>query len=226
MGERGPRDLLLRGQGAQGALVKLVHPLIVADAERIAADALWSSPFLFFERRVLPTRHRLFRVRPRNPFRDRKRFLRVPRDDGRREAPVHGEHNPVSIRSRRRYQVAAMLKAAALLSCACLASSAVAEESPRCASLEKAQNAAGKGTAIAPLTAAQFHFLQGVYVLHPTMPDGLPPGDGALLLTRDHGDDGLILWTLGPLVCEPMPAPKKLIDYLAQVKSGADGNAM
>ena len=50
MGERGPRDLLLRGQGAQGALVKLVHPLIVADAERIAADALWSSPFLFFER--------------------------------------------------------------------------------------------------------------------------------------------------------------------------------
>ena len=90
-----------------------------------------------------------------------------------------------------------MLKAAALLSCACLASSAVAEESPRCASLEKAQNAAGKDTAIAPLTAAQFHFLQGVYVLHPTMPDGLPPGDGALLLTRDHGDDGLILWTLG-----------------------------
>ena len=154
MGERGPRDLLLRGQGAQGALVKLVHPLIVADAERIAADALWSSPFLFFERRVLPTRHRLFRVRPRNPFRDRKRFLRVPRDDGRREAPVHGEHNPVSIRSRRRYQVAAMLKAAALLSCACLASSAVAEESPRCASLEKAQNAAGKD-------AAQFHFCKG-----------------------------------------------------------------
>src|SRR5208337_3287937 len=50
MGERGPRDLLLRGQGAQGGLVKLVHPLIVADAERIAADALWSSPFLFFER--------------------------------------------------------------------------------------------------------------------------------------------------------------------------------
>ena len=98
-------------------------------------------------------------------------------------------------------------------------------ESPRCASLEKAQNAAGKDTAIAPLTAAQFHFLQGVYVLHPTMPDGLPPGDGTLLLNRDHGDDGLILWTLGPLVCEPMPAPKKLIDYLAQVKSGADGNA-
>src|SRR5208337_3582306 len=156
-------------------------------------------------------------VRRRNPFRNRKLFLRVARGDGHRETP---EHNPVSIRCRRRYEVAA------LLSFACLASSAVAEESPRCASLEKAQNSAGKDTAIAPLTAAQFHFLQGVYVLNPTMPDGLPPGDGALLLTRDHGDDGLILWTLGPLVCEPMPAPKKLIDYLAQVKSGADGNAM
>jgi hypothetical protein len=40
------------------------------------------------------------------------------------------------------------LKAAALLSFACLASSAVAAESPHCASLEKAQEAVGKGTAI------------------------------------------------------------------------------
>jgi hypothetical protein len=118
------------------------------------------------------------------------------------------------------------LKAAALLSFACLASSAVAAESPHCASLEKAQEAVGKGTAIGPLTPAQFHFLQGVYVLSPTTPDGLPPGDGALLLTRDHGDEGLILWTLGPLVCDPMPAPKKLMDYLARVKTGADGDAM
>ncbi len=52
------------------------------------------------------------------------------------------------------------------------------------------------------------------------------PETGRCSSTRDHGDDGLILWTLGPLVCDPMPAPKKLIDYLAQVKSGADGNAM
>ena len=171
-------------------------------------------------------------VRCRNPFRHQKLFLRVPSatlppgDDGHREAFVRGEHSPVSIRSRRRYEVAAMLKAAALLSFACLASSAVAAESPRCSSLQKTQEAAGNGTVIAPLTSAQFHFLQGVYVLSPTTPDGLPPGDGALLLTRDHGDEGLILWTLGPLVCEPMPAPKKLLDYLARVKTGADGDAM
>ncbi len=171
-------------------------------------------------------------VRYRNAFRDRKLFLRIPSatlppgDDGHREAFVRGEDNPGSIRCPRRYEVAAMLKASVLLSIACLASSAVAAENPRCASLEKAQKAAGKDTAIAPLTQAQFHFLQGVYVLSPTTPDGFPPGDGALLLTRDHGDEGLILWTLGSLVCEPMPAPKKLLDYLVQVKSGADGNAM
>ena len=77
-----------------------------------------------------------------------------------------------------------------------------------------------------PLTPAQFHFLQGVYVLGPMTPNGLPPGDWALLLTHDHGVEGPILWTLGPLVCEPMPAPKTLIDYLVRVKMGADGDAM
>jgi hypothetical protein len=171
-------------------------------------------------------------TRRKNPFRDRKLFPRVPTatlplgDDGHRDSSVRGEHDRVSMRSRRRHAVAVMLKAGTIFSCVCLASSALAVEAPRCASLENAQKAAGKDTAIAPLTPAQFHFLQGVYVLSPATPDGLPPGDGALLLTHDHGNEGLILWTLGPLVCEPMPAPKKLLEYLAQVKSGADGDAM
>src|SRR5271157_5706948 len=107
MGERGPRDLLLRGQGAQGALVKVVHPLIVADAERIAADALWSSPFLFFERRVLPTRHRLFRVRPRKsvprqeavPARPERR--RSSRGAGARGTQSSFDPKPTSISGRR-----------------------------------------------------------------------------------------------------------------------------
>ncbi len=99
-------------------------------------------------------------VRRRNPFRDRKLFLRVPSatlppgDDGHRVAFVYGEQHPVSIRSLRRYEVGAMLKATVLLSFACLASSAVAAEGPRCASLEKTQKVAGKDTAIAPLTQA------------------------------------------------------------------------
>jgi hypothetical protein len=31
------------------------------------------------------------------------------------------------------------------------------------------------------LTPGQFHFVEGIYVGSPTTPDGLPPGDGALL---------------------------------------------
>jgi len=138
-------------------------------------------------------------VQRRNPFGDRKLVPRVPSaahpigDDGPCGPLVRGEQTSVSIRCCHRYEVTAILKATALLLFACLASSAIAAESPRCASLEKAQEAAGNCTAIAPLTSAEFHFLQGVYVLSPTTPDGLPPGDGALLLTRDHGDEGPIL---------------------------------
>ena len=105
-------------------------------------------------------------VRCRNPFRHGKLFLRVPSatlppgDDGQYDAFVRG--NTIQFRSEANVsEVAAMLKAAALFSCVCLASSAVAAKSPRCASLQKVQEAAGKGTAIAPLTPAQFHFLQG-----------------------------------------------------------------
>ncbi len=97
-------------------------------------------------------------------------------------------------------------------------------------SLEKAQKAAGKDTTITALTPAQFHFLQGMYVAMPTTPEGLPPGDGALILTRDKGGEGLILWTRGPLACEPMPIghAAKLMKILADVKAGAtsDGDGL
>ncbi len=78
-------------------------------------------------------------------------------------------------------------------------------ERPACTSLEKAQRAAGKETSITALTPAQFHFLQGMYVAMPTTPEGLPPGDGALILTRDKSDEGIIIWTRGILACEPLP---------------------
>jgi len=110
------------------------------------------------------------------------------------------------------------------LSLILVSGSVQAADSPRCIPLDRAQKAAGAHTAVAPLTAAQFHFLQGVYVLNPSTPDGLPPGDGALLLTWDGEKDGLILWTRGPLACAPMAAPAKLIKYLKAVKAGAVGD--
>ena len=50
---------LLRGQRAQGAHIEFVNPLIVANAERIAAESLRSRPLLFSERRAAAARHRL-----------------------------------------------------------------------------------------------------------------------------------------------------------------------
>ena len=76
-------------------------------------------------------------------------------------------------------------------------------------------------TTITALTSAQFHFLQGMYVALPSTPEGLPPGDGALILTRDKNEEGLILWTRGVLACDPMPIghAAKLMKILADVKA-------
>ena len=106
---------------------------------------------------------------------------------------------------------------------------AMAGDGPHCMSLAKAQKTAGKDTTIIALTSAQFHFLQGMYVALPTTPEGLPPGDGALLLTRDKGEAGLILWTRGTLACDPLPVDdtKKLLKVLADVKvHGGDGHGL
>jgi hypothetical protein len=98
-----------------------------------------------------------------------------------------------------------------------------AAEAPHCMSLAKAQKEAGKGTTVMALSPAQFHFMQGMYVALPTTPEGLPPGDGALILTRDKGEQGLILWTRGVLACDPTPIghPAELMKILADVKAGA-----
>ena len=58
----------------------------------------------------------------------------------------------------------------------------------------------------------------------PTTPVGLPPGDGALILTRDHGEEGMVLWTRGVLACDPLPIShaSKLMKVLAEVKAGSN----
>jgi len=118
-----------------------------------------------------------------------------------------------------------MRTASAVLCLALMGTPALAADGPHCMSLEKAQKTLGKDTAVVALSPAQFHFLQGMYVALPTTPDGLPPGDGALLLTKDKADEGVILWTRGVLACEPTPIRQtgKLMRMLADVKAGATG---
>jgi hypothetical protein len=71
------------------------------------------------------------------------------------------------------------------------------------------------------LTPGQFHFAEGLYVGSPITPEGLPPGDGALLATHDGAQNGIIIWTRGPLACAPIPINGKLIKLIASIKTGA-----
>ena len=71
------------------------------------------------------------------------------------------------------------------------------------------------------LTPGQFHFVEGVYVGSPRTPDGLPPGDCAVLATRDGAANGVIIWTRGPLACGPIQISEKLIKLIAAIKTGA-----
>jgi hypothetical protein len=79
-----------------------------------------------------------------------------------------------------------------------------------------------------PLTSGQFHFIAGVYVGSPSTPDGMPPGDGAILVTHDGAKDGIVIWTRGPLACAPIPVNEKLIKLLASVRTGdgEDGDSL
>ncbi len=127
--------------------------------------------------------------------------------------------------SERTWNLVARRNLLAMLTVCAVPSFAAAADAPHCMSLAKAQKAAGKDTTITALTPAQFHFLQGMYVALPTTPDGLPPGDGALILTRDKGEEGIILWTRGVLACDPTPIghASKLMKILADVKAGSTG---
>jgi hypothetical protein len=71
-----------------------------------------------------------------------------------------------------------------------------------------------------PLTAGQFHFMEGVYVGSPATPEGLPPGDGAELVQAPGEKDGVIVWTRGKRACVAMPVPAKLIELMGALDSG------
>src|SRR5262249_40916346 len=90
-----------------------------------------------------------------------------------------------------------------------------------CRPLIKLRAAFDANTHFTALTPGQFHFVEGIYVGSPSTPDGLPPGDGALLATHDGAKSGIILWTRGPLACGPIAIGEKLIKLIADIKTGA-----
>jgi hypothetical protein len=101
--------------------------------------------------------------------------------------------------------------------------------SPPCKPLAKLWADFDAKTHFAALTPGQFHFVEGVYVGSPTTPDGLPPGDGAMLATHDGAASGVIIWTRGSLACGPIQIGEKLIKLIVEIKTGAldgEGNEL
>ena len=92
---------------------------------------------------------------------------------------------------------------------------------PRCKPIVKLKADFDEHTHFTTLSPGQFHFVEGVYVGSPATPEGLPPGDGALLAQHDGDKDGVIVWTRGALACAPLPIPEKLIKLIDAVKTGA-----
>lgn len=69
---------------------------------------------------------------------------------------------------------------------------------PRCEPLAKF-TAEHKDAKFTKLSVGQFHFLEGFYVSSPITPEGVPPGDGALLAEIDSHPG--IVWTRGRQAC-------------------------
>lgn len=73
------------------------------------------------------------------------------------------------------------------------------------------------------LTARQFVFLEGVFVMNPMTHPGFPDGDKVFIIKR--GDTGMFVWTdeSEKLSCDTMPWAAKLEELVDQVgKSGGD----
>ncbi len=115
-------------------------------------------------------------------------------------------------------------RAIALLATLALGGTAQAAEEQvahaRCKALAKLEAEFDAKTHVVQLTPGQFHFVEGVYVGSPNTPDGLPPGDGALLVSHEGNRDGIIVWTRGALACGPISINDRLIKLIAGIKTG------
>ena len=120
-----------------------------------------------------------------------------------------------------------------LLAATLLATPALAQEAPQheqapaklvldCMPLAKfLKDNKAAGDTQTDLTPGQYHFMVGVYVGLPFTPDGLPPGDGATIVSK--GEHVFVVWTRDKkLACNPMPVTAKLLVLMAKLKAGGD----
>jgi hypothetical protein len=102
----------------------------------------------------------------------------------------------------------------------------------KCAPLDKFKSAFDAKTKFTQATIGQFHVLEGVYISNPKTPEGLPPGDGALIIVPPaiHGkaQPAGIAWTQhgGKDVCgsleQVLIVPVGALAMLNKIETGKD----
>lgn len=111
-----------------------------------------------------------------------------------------------------------MRSTAVFLGLLAIASPATAQQ--QCGQLSDARmSTADHAGTWAEATAAQYHFLQGIFAMNPMTPPGLPYGDHAALATVPDREGALVLFVDGERACA-MPVPKELLEMLRDVESG------
>lgn len=73
--------------------------------------------------------------------------------------------------------------------------------------------------ALTDLSPEQFQFARGIFATSPETPASLPPGDRAVMATREDGTVSLIFID-GDQACAPLRLTKLAIDLLLQVGRG------
>jgi hypothetical protein len=74
------------------------------------------------------------------------------------------------------------------------------------------------------LTADQWQFLRGIYVMNPETPPGLPYGDKAVLARMKGSESGLVFFIDGDKACTPMVAPPQLLVLMEEVAIGSSNH--
>lgn len=112
-----------------------------------------------------------------------------------------------------------MWKVAAIAAAAALTLAFPAHAEKHCDKLAKVEKSFGPDGVLTPMSRAQYFVLVGMYLRDPSTPEGLPPGDGAAILSSQDGSAGLILWISGPIACDPWPISEaaKLLALLAKI---------
>ncbi len=113
---------------------------------------------------------------------------------------------------------------------------------PICKPLAKVKAGFDSSFTLVALTPGQYLFIEGFYLGSPSTPEGLPPGNGALLIRHVGDKGGAIVWTRGQgqpeLACitpiqvrqnvvqyMPLPVDEKTVAALIAVKTGVGETA-